>query len=85
MQEQSNWKFETFQAYVYGNRQQDKREQPDMLLWYPMLPADDGRASVTFDAPYGASTYRVLIYANSPSGRLGFYEGKLEVRPPEPK
>ncbi|MBI3412239.1 MAG: zf-HC2 domain-containing protein [Planctomycetes bacterium] len=80
-QDQAQWRFDTFQAYVYGNRQHEKRDQQDTLVWHPMLLADDGRASVGFQAPYGASTYRVLIYANSPTGRLGFYEGRFEVRP----
>ncbi len=52
----------------------------DTLYWHPALFSANGEADVNFDLPHDPGTYRILIYANSPSGRLGFYEGHLEVR-----
>jgi hypothetical protein len=51
------------------------------VLWSPALFAEKGRAQVRFDLSPDVSAYRVLLFANSPTGRLGFYEGRLEVRP----
>lgn len=55
----------------------------DTLLWHPTLFSADGTTDVSFDLSQNLSTYRILVYANSPSGRLGFYEGRLETRPTE--
>jgi hypothetical protein len=57
----------------------------DTLVWHPVLFADNGQAQISFDLSEHATTYRVLIYANSPTGRLGFHEGHMEVRPSRAK
>ncbi len=51
------------------------------LLWNPALFSADGAAQEPFFLPHNLTTYRVLIYAHSPDGRLGFFEGHLDVRP----
>lgn len=51
----------------------------DTLLWHPTLFTPDGNDEITFALSGNLTTYRFLIYANSPDGRLGFYEGRLEV------
>jgi hypothetical protein len=53
---------------------------PDVLLWYPALAAADGSAHIAFDLPAQAATYRLLLYASSPSGRLGTYRAQIEAR-----
>jgi hypothetical protein len=50
---------------------------PDTLLWYPALIAENGTAPIALDLPGQPTTYRLLLYAHSPSGRLGVYRGKL--------
>ena len=57
----------------------------DTLLWHPKLFSDDGRAQVSFDLSQNLTTYRVLLFANDPTGRLGFYEGHIETRPAQGK
>ena len=53
----------------------------DTVLWHPALVAENGKASVSFDLSPDVPAYRVLFFAHSASGRLGFYERRLEVRP----
>jgi hypothetical protein len=70
-----------FREYAHRMpRQGSRRDFQDTLLWYPALYSADGTADVSFDLSQNLSNYRILLYANSPSGRLGFYEGNLEVR-----
>jgi len=52
----------------------------DTLLWYPALLAADGTARIAFDLSGQATTYRILLYAHSPSGRQGVYRGQIETR-----
>jgi hypothetical protein len=52
----------------------------DTLLWHPVLFAEDGHAEISFGLPGNLTSYRVLLYGNSPSGRLGVFQGQLEVR-----
>jgi hypothetical protein len=54
--------------------------ESDTLLWSPALLVG-GWAQVAFDAPASAGSYRVILLGNSADGRLGFYEGRLEVQP----
>jgi hypothetical protein len=51
----------------------------DTALWLPALGITDGQAVVPFPAPDRTTTYRVLVFGNDPSGRLGFYHGTLTV------
>src|SRR5207244_10633078 len=53
--------------------------QQDMVLWHPLLIAEDGTAAVAFDLSGKATTYRVTIYGHTRAGRLGVYHGKLET------
>ncbi len=53
----------------------------DTLLWHPALFLNGGAAQVAFDVPAWAGSYRVLLFGNSADGRLGFYEGRLEIQP----
>ncbi len=53
----------------------------DTLLWDPSVYLPSGSAQVAFDVPAVAGTYRVLLIGNTADGRLGFYEGHLEVQP----
>jgi hypothetical protein len=53
--------------------------QSDTLLWHPTLWLADGKAEVRFDFASGNATYRVLLLGHSPTGRLGFYERRLDV------
>lgn len=67
--------------YAYrGSRRSSPFDAQDTLLWSPKLFSADGQAEVPFNLSYTPGTYRILIYANSPTGRLGFYEGHLEVK-----
>ncbi len=49
----------------------------DTVLWAPTLVLPD---EVSFFLPQHATTYRIMLYANSPSGRLGFFQGTLAVK-----
>jgi hypothetical protein len=53
----------------------------DTLLWQPALFLAAGSTQVAFDAPTTPGTYRVLLIGHTADGRLGFYEGYLEVQP----
>ena len=71
-----------FREYAHKKPQPPVRvDLQETLLWHPNLIAQDGNAKVSFDASQNLGKYRILIYANSSDGRLGFYEGSLEVRP----
>jgi polyhydroxyalkanoate synthesis regulator phasin len=54
---------------------------PDTLLWHPALAVTEGSVQVSFDVPNGPGTYRVLLLGHDATGRLGYYEGRLEVEP----
>jgi uncharacterized protein YfaS (alpha-2-macroglobulin family) len=73
----------SLQAYAY-RREPARPELPADVLWHPAVVLTNGRAQVSFDLPASVTTYRVLLHAHSPSGRLGSAEGKLEVRPAVP-
>jgi hypothetical protein len=53
----------------------------DTMLWHPAVFVDDGIANVSFGLAGNITTYRILLYGHSPSGRLGVFEGTLQVRP----
>jgi hypothetical protein len=53
----------------------------ETLVWWPDLHVMSGTAQVHFDVPPNASVYRVILLGNTAEGRLGFYEGRLEVLP----
>src|SRR5205823_7663886 len=55
-------------------------EVPGLVLWEPALPLTPAGATVSFALSPNTTTYRVLLYANSPSGRLGYFQGTLRVR-----
>jgi hypothetical protein len=74
---------QTAREYAYRNLRKHGDAQ-DMVLWYPSLPLKDGRAEVFFDLAPNAATYRILVNAHTADGRLGFYQGTLEVRPGSP-
>jgi hypothetical protein len=52
---------------------------PATLLWHPNLSAPDGTAQVSFDLPQSGATYRIILFGNTPSGRLGAFQGKLHT------
>ena len=49
------------------------------LLWHPNLFAADGSAAVSFDLSSSGATYRIILFGNTPSGRLGSFQGKLQT------
>jgi hypothetical protein len=53
----------------------------DTLLWHPGLYLKSGSARVAFDVPATAGSYRVLLFGHTANGRVGFYEGYLDVQP----
>jgi hypothetical protein len=68
--------------YAYrGAPRRGLADLQDTLLWSPAVFGRDGQAEVSFKLSQNQTSYRILIYANSPTGRLGFYEGRLEVKP----
>jgi hypothetical protein len=70
--------FDTVREYVHLRKDGDYH---DTILWHPALPLRNGRAEVGFDLPANPANYRILINAHTPDGRLGSYQGTLEVRP----
>jgi hypothetical protein len=52
----------------------------DLLLWQPALTLTDGSAVVRFPLPPTPGAYRVLLYGNTPDGRLGFQQQRLESK-----
>jgi hypothetical protein len=52
---------------------------PATLLWHPNLSAPDGSAQVSFDIPQSGATYRIILFGNTPGGRLGAFQGKLQT------
>jgi uncharacterized protein YfaS (alpha-2-macroglobulin family) len=50
----------------------------EVLYWHPLRWTDaEGRATIRFDLPASAATYRVLVEAHGEGGRLG--SGTAEV------
>jgi len=70
----------TLRQYAYRENGRPGGPSPDTVLWYPALVAADGTARIGFDLSGQPATYRVLLYAHSPSGRLGAYRGQIETR-----
>jgi hypothetical protein len=63
------------------NTDSRQRDAQDTVLWMPNLTLPEaGAASVSFGLSGVPATYQILLYANSPSGRLGFYRGTLQAR-----
>jgi len=52
----------------------------NMVLWHPLLIAEDGTARAAFDLSANPATYRITIYGHTSAGRLGVFHGKLETR-----
>lgn len=55
------------------------RDMQDTVLWHPALFAADGQITVPFELSDNVTTYRVLIYGHTATGRLGVYQGQVEV------
>ncbi len=71
-----------FREYAHRlPRQAGRLDFQDTLLWHPVLFSPDGSAQFSFDLAHNVTTYRILFYANSSSGRLGSFEGHFDVRP----
>src|SRR5947209_10884752 len=51
----------------------------DMVLWHPLLIAEDCTARVAFDLSARPARYRILVYGHTAAGRLGVFHGKLET------
>ncbi|MCI0379540.1 MAG: zf-HC2 domain-containing protein [Gemmataceae bacterium] len=81
---QGTWSYQFPPNYTHQSRRQ-KNDNQDTLLWAPALFTENGQAQVTFDLSQNLANYRILLYANTPSGRLGFFQGNFEVRPAEAK
>ena len=64
--------------YAFENRG-GSPAAPATLLWQPNLSAKDGSAQATFDLPRSGATYRIILFGNTPSGRLGSFQGKLQT------
>lgn len=76
------WNFQYFREYAHHFLGRTPDLQPT-LLWAPALQADNGSVDVNFDLSQSVAHYRILLFANSPDGRLGFYQGQLVVQPRE--
>ncbi len=81
---QGTWSYQFPPNYTHQSRRQ-KNDYQDTLLWVPALFTENGQAQVSFDLSQNLTNYRILLYANTPSGRLGFFQGNFEVRPAEAK
>jgi anti-sigma factor RsiW len=55
--------------------------EQDVVLWHPILHAEDGSAQVEFDVPAHGSRFRILVHGHSNAGRLGTVESTLAVQP----
>lgn len=55
-------------------------EGPDTVLWAPVLFAEHGQTLATFDLPAAPAQYRVQVFANTPDGRVGYFEGVLQAK-----
>ena len=60
--------------------QRPEGQATDLLLWQPALALTDGSALVRFSLPPTPGAYRVLLYGNTPDGRLGFSQSRLETK-----
>jgi len=57
-----------------------RQGQPDTIVWFPALVTENGVMSLNFPVPNLAATYRVIVHGHSADGRLGYFEGNLEVK-----
>jgi hypothetical protein len=71
--------FSFLREYAYLNSSHSGKSA-DVVLWYPALFAKDGSARLSFDLPRNATSYRILIYGNTSTGRLGAFQGKVQAR-----
>ncbi|HYT87811.1 MAG TPA: hypothetical protein VEL76_03755, partial [Gemmataceae bacterium] len=51
----------------------------ETLFWHPALEAKDGTARLEFDLSNNATTYQLLLYGHTSSGRLGVYRATVET------
>jgi hypothetical protein len=64
--------------FTYQNRGRGP-SAPSTLLWHPNLSAATGSAQVSFDLSPSPATYRIILFGNTSSGRLGSFQGKLKT------
>ncbi|MCC6419571.1 MAG: zf-HC2 domain-containing protein [Gemmataceae bacterium] len=65
----------------YAHRQaQGTFDFQDTLYWHPALVLPAGEAAIEFDLSSSLTTYRLLLYGHSASGRLGVHEMKLTTK-----
>jgi hypothetical protein len=66
---------------IYVSQPTTSAVQVDTLLWHPILFAENGSATLSFGFAGNITSYGVLLYGSSPSGRLGVFQGQVQVRP----
>jgi hypothetical protein len=56
-------------------------DSQETVLWHPALLAENGSITIPpFDLSDNATTYCVLLYGHTATGRLGIYQGWLEAK-----
>jgi hypothetical protein len=69
-------------AYQNSAAADAKNDEAAMLFWNPLLlTSQDGKATIHFDLPKSAATYRVLVDAQG-AGRLGVCQMSILARVP---
>jgi hypothetical protein len=58
---------------------QTAAQPTDTLLWLPALWLEHGTAALDFDLPVLPASYRLLLFGHNATGRLGFYQNRLDV------
>jgi hypothetical protein len=71
---------EYVQSGSWSKQSGPRSEQSEILYWNPrLLTGADGRATVEFDLPAAAATYRLRVDAHQ-DGRLGSRDQEIRVR-----
>lgn len=52
---------------------------PDTLLWQPAVFSENGKLQLPLELPAQPASYTVILLANTPDGRLGFYQSRLDI------
>lgn len=83
VQKQQDGNRQNAQAREYEHRAEKSADLQDTVLWKPFIAAPKGEAELSFDLSQRPTNYRVITYGNDASGRLGFDQHTLTVRPKE--
>lgn len=63
----------------FASRRSQDVPDPVTVLWVPALSVPAAGTSLPLDLPFGPPRFRVMVFGHTDDGRLGLYDGVLEI------